>query len=145
MRIWLAHLHPTIMRLNSSTMKQTYATPAQVGTNVRSVTQSLFGAVAANSRHQVWVSRGSRIGPGRLDPLRERCALDAGSAHQPTGLVAADVDPVAASGLPELANTIDAGVVPPEPHQFRGEDSVADCSRKRGSVFRGLISTRSHL
>ena len=27
-------------------MKQTYATPAHVGTNVRSVTQSLFGAVA---------------------------------------------------------------------------------------------------
>ena len=31
-------------------MKQTYATPAQVGTNVKSVTQSLFGAGALNSR-----------------------------------------------------------------------------------------------
>lgn len=40
---------PTIMRENASTMKHTYATPAQVGTNVRSVTQSRFGAVAVNS------------------------------------------------------------------------------------------------
>ena len=50
MRICDAHRQPTIMRLNTSMMKQTYATPAQVGTNVRSVTQSRFGAVAVNSR-----------------------------------------------------------------------------------------------
>lgn len=31
---------PTIIRLNTSVMKQTYATPAQVGTNVKSVTHS---------------------------------------------------------------------------------------------------------
>jgi hypothetical protein len=45
-----ANRHPTIMRENASTMKHTYATPAQVGTNVRSVTQSRFGATAVNSR-----------------------------------------------------------------------------------------------
>ncbi|SJM69191.1 hypothetical protein FM112_14045 [Gulosibacter sp. 10] len=44
-----AHRQPTIILLNASMMKQTYATPAQVGTNVKSVTQSRFGAVAANS------------------------------------------------------------------------------------------------
>lgn len=42
--------HPTIILLNASMMKHTYATPAQVGTNVRSVTQSRFGALAVNSR-----------------------------------------------------------------------------------------------
>lgn len=31
-------------------MKHTYATPAQLGTNVKSVTQSWFGAVAVKSR-----------------------------------------------------------------------------------------------
>ena len=31
-------------------MKHTYATPAQVGTNVKSVTQSWFGAVDENTR-----------------------------------------------------------------------------------------------
>jgi len=31
-------------------MKQKYATPAEVGTNVRSVTQSRFGAVAVNRK-----------------------------------------------------------------------------------------------
>ena len=31
-------------------MKHTYATPAHVGTNVRSVTHSWFGAVAVNVR-----------------------------------------------------------------------------------------------
>src|SRR5690606_26203510 len=41
---------PTIILLNASTMKHTYATPAQVGTNVRSVTHSRFGTVAVNSR-----------------------------------------------------------------------------------------------
>lgn len=41
---------PTIMRLNASITKHTYTPPAQVGTNVRSVTQSPFGAVAVNSR-----------------------------------------------------------------------------------------------
>lgn len=49
MRMCDAHRHPTIILLNASTMKQTYATPAHVGTNVRSVTQSRFGAGAVNS------------------------------------------------------------------------------------------------
>ncbi|SHX25626.1 Uncharacterised protein [Mycobacteroides abscessus subsp. abscessus] len=46
----LATRQPTIIREYASTMKHTYATPAQVGTNVRSVTQSWFGAVAVNLR-----------------------------------------------------------------------------------------------
>ncbi len=50
MRMCDATRHPTIMRENASMMKHTYATPAQVATNVRSVTQSRFGAVAVNSR-----------------------------------------------------------------------------------------------
>jgi hypothetical protein len=40
-----AHRHPTILRLNASMMKQTYAPPAHVGTHVRLVIQSRFGAV----------------------------------------------------------------------------------------------------
>ena len=31
-RMWAATLQPTIIRLKASTMKQVYATPAQVGT-----------------------------------------------------------------------------------------------------------------
>ena len=54
--------HPTIILLNASMMKHTYATPAQVGTNVRSVTHSRFGAVAVNSRR-----------------TRSGCRADAGS------------------------------------------------------------------
>lgn len=52
MRMCDAHRHPTIILLNASTMKQTYATPAHVGTNVRSVTQSRFGAGAVVSGHE---------------------------------------------------------------------------------------------
>ncbi len=46
-------------------MKQTYATPAQAGTNVRSVTQSRFGATAVNSR---FTGSGCRaeVGSGRV-------------------------------------------------------------------------------
>ena len=43
--MWEATRHPTIIGEYASTMKHTEATPAQVGTNVRSVTQSWFGAV----------------------------------------------------------------------------------------------------
>ena len=50
MRMWDAHRQPTIIREYASMMKQTYATPAHVGTNVRSVTHSRFGAVAVNCR-----------------------------------------------------------------------------------------------
>ena len=56
--------HPTIMRENASTMKHTYATPAHVGTNVRSVTHSRFGTVAVNSRF-----------------TRSGCRADAGSGR----------------------------------------------------------------
>ena len=45
-------------------MKHTYATPAHVGTNVRSVTQSRFGASAVNSRF-----------------TRSGCRADAGSGR----------------------------------------------------------------
>ena len=41
---------PTIIRENASTMKQTYATPAHVATNVRSVTHSWLSPLAVNLR-----------------------------------------------------------------------------------------------
>ncbi|GEB96115.1 hypothetical protein GCM10009724_23780 [Microbacterium lacticum] len=65
MRMCDAQRHPTIVRLNASMMKQTCATPAHVGTNVRSVTQSRFGAVAVNSR---FTRSGCRadVGSGRV-------------------------------------------------------------------------------
>lgn len=50
MRMCDATRHPTIILENASTMKHPYATPAQVGTNLRSVTQRRFGAVAVSSR-----------------------------------------------------------------------------------------------
>ncbi len=48
MRMWEATRQPTIIRENASMMKHTYATPAHVATNVRSVTHSWLGAVAVN-------------------------------------------------------------------------------------------------
>ena len=45
-----AHRQPTITRLHASMMKQTYATPCQVGTNVTSVTHNWFGAAALKTR-----------------------------------------------------------------------------------------------
>lgn len=48
-RTCAAHRRPTIIRENKSTMKQTYATPAHVGTNVRSVDPQAV-AVAVDSR-----------------------------------------------------------------------------------------------
>ncbi len=47
------------------------------------------------------------ISPGRPDPLGPSRALDAGGAHQPAGLIATDVDPGPAGGLPELANSVE--------------------------------------
>jgi len=49
-RMWLACLQPTIIRGKTSMMGQKYATLGQVGTNVKSVTQSLFEPGALNSR-----------------------------------------------------------------------------------------------
>lgn len=65
MRMCDAHRHPTIIRENASTMKQTYATPAHVGTNVRSVAQSRFGAGAVNSRFTRSGCRAA-VGSGRV-------------------------------------------------------------------------------
>lgn len=50
MRICDAHRHPTIIRLNGVNDEADVGDLAQVGTNVRSVTQSRFGADAVNSR-----------------------------------------------------------------------------------------------
>ncbi len=49
-RICPATRQPTIIRENASTMKHTYATPARVATNVRSVTHSSLGRLAVNWR-----------------------------------------------------------------------------------------------
>ena len=76
MRICDAHRQPTIIRENASMMKHTYATPAQVGTNVRSVTQSRFGAVAVNSR---FTKSGCRATPRSGLVVRTRLVLVAPS------------------------------------------------------------------
>ena len=141
-----AHRHPTIIRENASTMKQTKATPAQVGTSVRSVTQSRFGTVAVNSRFtRSGVPCRGRIWPGRLHPLRPGRALDPCGAHEPARLISADVDPGATRDLPELSDPVDAVVVLPGRHQLRGQRSVAHRASGRGTVFRGVVGDRSHL
>ena len=89
--------------------------------------------------------RRRRIRPGRLHSLAPGCALDAGHAHEPTGLVPADVDPCSAGGLPELADTVDAVVRVPERHQLRDEDRVTDRPGRRPTVFRRVVRARSHL
>jgi hypothetical protein len=65
-------------------------------------------------------------------------SLNARCAHESAGLVAADVVPGAASGLPELADTINGVVGFPERHQFRGEGRVADRPRRRARSLAAL-------
>ena len=72
-------------------MKHTYATPAQVGTNVRSVTQSWLGAVAANWR---FTRSGCRSAAGSGLVVRTRLPRRTPSmpgTHQPGHLVTADI------------------------------------------------------
>ena len=146
MRICDAHRQPTIMRLNTSMMKQTYATPAQVGTNVRSVTQSRFGAVAVNSR----LTRSgclAEAGSGLVVVTRFETgrALDARCAHQPAGLVSTDLDPRHGGRLPELTGPVNAIIRLPEPDEPRRHNSVADRPRRRRTILRGVIGARSYL
>ncbi len=121
---------PKIIRLNASIMKQTYATPAQVGTNVRSVTQSRFGATAVNSR---FTGSGCRaeVGSGRVVFTRfDRIAsLDTYRPHKPARLVPTDLAPGAPSRLPELPDPIDAVIVFPDSDKLRDQDSVANRPR----------------
>ena len=52
--------------------------------------------------------------------VRRAPSMPAG-AHQPGDLVAADVEPGPAGGLPQLAGPVDAVVVLPQRHQLRGQ------------------------
>jgi hypothetical protein len=61
--------HPTIIRLKTSVRKQTYATPAHVGTKVKSVTHNALGPVAANFR---FTKSGCRGTPGSALVVRTR-------------------------------------------------------------------------
>lgn len=71
--------------------------------------------------------------------------FDAGRSHQPARLVPADDPSGATRGFPELADPIDAVVVLPQCDQLRGEDRVADGTRGRGAVLRGVVRARGHL
>jgi hypothetical protein len=141
-----AHRHPTILRLNASMMKQTYATPAHVGT-FRQVgdPEPVWSGRGELPLHQSRVPCGRWVRPCRLHALGPGCTLDPSSTHQAARLVSTDIDPGTAGGLPELADPIDAVVVLPEADQRRGEGRVADRPRGGGAVLGSVVSARSHL
>ncbi|KZS57342.1 hypothetical protein A4G28_26730 [Mycobacterium ostraviense] len=90
-RMCEATRRPTIIRLKAPMRKHTYATPAQLGTNVRSVTHSWLGAVAVKSRP---TRSGWRGAPGSSLVVRTRLPWrfgDPGGPHQSSDLVAADI------------------------------------------------------
>ena len=140
-----ATLHPTIIREKTSTMKQTYATPEQVGTCVRSITHSTFGAVAVKSAHQIGMPLRHRIEFGGPHPLAAADALDAGGPHQTGDLITSDIVTVPAGGLPQLAGAVDPVVVLPQ----RDHDGAQHCvvlgphGRRAGLVR--VVGARGHL
>jgi hypothetical protein len=85
-------------------MKQTYATPAQVGTNVRSVTHNWFGALAVIPLDQIRVAPRRQVRFGGAHPLAAPQALDASRPHRPGHLVSAHVVADPTRRLPQLAN-----------------------------------------
>lgn len=88
--------------------------PAQVGTNVRSVTHNRLGAVAVKSRaHQVGMPRRAGVDLGGADPFAAADSGDPGGPHQPGDLVTTDVVAGASCCFPQLAGTVDPVVVLP--------------------------------
>ena len=95
--------------------------------------------------HQIRVSRGRRIRPGRLHPFRAPCALDPCHLHQPRGLVAADRDPRPPGRLPELADPVDPVVRLPQLDEPRDQLLVPLGTGGRGAGLSGVVAARSHL
>ena len=107
---------PTIIRLNASVMKQTYASPTQVGTYVRSVTHSgLGGRGEVAPLDQVRMPTGVGVGLGGAAVFactpRSRRPASAGD------LVAAHVVSGPAGRFPQLPRSVDLAVCP---HHRRG-------------------------
>ena len=100
------------------------------------------GEVAAD---QVGVTRAGRIGPAGADLLAASGAFDAGDAHQPGGLVAADVVTGANCRFPQLAGAVDPVVVLPDPDQNRDHRGVALIAGAGLPVAGRVVGARGHL
>ena len=94
---------------------------------------------------EVGVTAGAVIATGRADPFGTPGALQAGLAHQPGGLVAADVDPGATGGLPQLPRSVDLIAGLPDLHQPGGQLGVASGPGRQRPVTRRVVAARSHL
>ena len=72
------------------------------------------------------------VGFGSADPFAATSTGDAGGPHVPGDLITSDVVASTAGGFPQLAGTVDAIVVFPEPPQRRTDDRVAAGARAEG-------------
>ena len=79
--------------------------------------------------HQIGMPRRGGVGFGGADPFAAPSSGDAGGPHVPGDLITSDVVASTAGGFPQLARTVDAIVVFPEPPQRRTDDRVAARSR----------------
>jgi hypothetical protein len=86
--------------------------PANVGTNVGSVTHNWFGPGRGEvPLHQVPMPSRSRARLGGANPFGAPHAFDALGAHQSSDLVTTDIVPGTLGGLPQLASPLDPVVV----------------------------------
>ena len=119
--------------------------PAQVGTKVRSATHSWLGAVAVKSRRTRSGWRGgARVGLGGADSFPPPYAGDPSVAHQPGDLIAADVMPGAAGGLPQFASTVDPVIVLPQLRHDRSHHRIPLGPCRGGPRLGRVVGARGH-
>jgi len=82
--------------------------------------------------YQIGMPRRGGVGFGGADPFAAPSSGDAGGPHVPGDLITSDVVASTAGGFPQLAGTVDAIVVFPEPPQRRTDDRVAAGARAEG-------------
>src|SRR5262249_18926429 len=99
------------------------------------------GELAAD---QIRVPRCGRIRLGGAHPFAAPRPVDAGGAHEPGHLIAADVVTGPTCRLPQLAHPVDAVVVLPQRHQGRPQDGVTAGRRRRGAGIGVVVGAGGH-
>jgi hypothetical protein len=107
-RISLANRQPTIILEYTSMMKHTYATRAQVATNVTSITHNWWGGSAVNTLFAMpgWlVALGSAV--GCFLPFRAQNTPHSDVFHDSLGLVPTNIDTCPAGRSLEFAQSME--------------------------------------
>src|SRR5690625_82557 len=95
--------------------------------------------------HQIRVTWCSLVVAGGAVLLGAPYSLEAGLAHQPGGLIPADVDSGPTGGLPQLADPVNAVVRLPEFNKLWDELCIAQRAGRGWARLRGVIGAGSHL